>query len=162
MKNRTWWKRFPRHDRTGKENVISREEYFTLEDLVEIKKRLIGTGFIGGKSVGMLLARNILRKDPTFDWDAQLELHDSFYIGSDIFYSYMVQNGWWKLLMEQKTDEGYFKVARELKEKMLHGVFPDEVKEQFLFMLEYFGQSRLSSVPVHFWKTPSETLCRKI
>ena len=117
------------------------KEYFTLEDLVEIKKRLIGTGFIGGKSVGMLLARNILRKDPTFDWDAELELHDSFYIGSDIFYSYMVQNGWWKLLMEQKTDEGYFKVAKELKEKMLHGVFPDEVKEQFLFMLEYFGQS---------------------
>ena len=117
------------------------KEYFTLEDLVEIKKRLIGTGFIGGKSVGMLLARNILRKDPAFNWEAELELHDSFYIGSDIFYSYMVQNGWWKMLMEQKTDEGYFKVARELKEKMLHGVFPDEVKEQFLFMLEYFGQS---------------------
>src|SRR4030042_1361638 len=36
------------------------KEYFTLEDLVEIKKRLIGTGFIGGKSAGMLLGRNIL------------------------------------------------------------------------------------------------------
>ncbi len=117
------------------------KEYFLLEDLVEIKKRLIGTGFIGGKSVGMLLARNILRKDPTFDWSTELELHDSFYIGSDIFYSYMVQNGWWKLLMAQKTDEGYFEVAKELKSKMLHGVFPDEVKEQFLLMLEYFGQS---------------------
>lgn len=117
------------------------KEYFSLEDLVEIKKRLIGTGFIGGKSVGMLLARNILRKDPTFDWNAELEIHDSFYIGSDVFYSYMVQNGWWKLLMVQKTDEGYFEVARELKSKMLHGVFPDEVKEQFQLMLEYFGQS---------------------
>jgi hypothetical protein len=117
------------------------KEYFSLEDLVEIKNRLIGTGFIGGKSVGMLLARNILRKDATFDWKAALELHDSFYIGSDIFYSYMVQNGWWKLLMAQKTAEGYYDVARELKSKMLHGVFPDEVKEQFLLMLEYFGQS---------------------
>ena len=117
------------------------KEYFSLEDLVEIKKRLIGTGFIGGKSVGMLLARNILRKDPTFDWNAELEIHDSFYIGSDIFYSYMVQNGWWKLLMVQKTDEGYFEVAHELKSKMLYGVFPDEVKEQFQLMLEYFGQS---------------------
>lgn len=117
------------------------KEYFSLEDLVEIKKRLIGTGFIGGKSVGMLLARNILRKDPAFDWNAELELHDSFYIGSDIFYSFMVQNGWWKLLMAQKTEEGYFEVARELKAKMLHGVFPDEVKEQFQLMLEYFGQS---------------------
>jgi len=117
------------------------KEYFSLEDLVEIKKRLIGTGFIGGKSVGMLLARNILRKDPSLDWNAELEIHDSFYIGSDIFYSYMVQNGWWKLLMAQKTDEGYFKIANELKSKMLHGVFPDEVKEQFQLMLEYFGQS---------------------
>ncbi|MRR18271.1 MAG: phosphoenolpyruvate synthase, partial [Deltaproteobacteria bacterium] len=117
------------------------KEYFSLEDLVEIKKRLIGTGFIGGKSVGMLLARNILHKDPTRDWKAELEIHDSFYIGSDIFYSYMVQNGWWKLLMAQKTDEGYFEVARELKSKMLHGVFPDEVKEQFVLMLEYYGQA---------------------
>jgi hypothetical protein len=117
------------------------KEYFSLEDLVGIKKRLIGTGFIGGKSVGMLLARNILRKDATFDWNAELEIHDSFYIGSDIFYSYLVQNGWWKLLMVQKTDEGYFEIARELKSKMLYGVFPDEVKEQFQLMLEYFGQS---------------------
>jgi hypothetical protein len=117
------------------------KEYFTLEDLVEIKKRLIGTGFIGGKSVGMLLARNILRKDTSVDWPEQLELHDSFYIGSDTFYSYMVQNGWWKLLMAQKTEEGYFEIAKDLKNKMLHGVFPDEIKEQFQLMLEYFGQS---------------------
>jgi len=85
------------------------KEYFTLEDLVEIKKRLIGTGFIGGKSVGMLLARNILRKDPALDWQAELEMHDSFYIGSDIFYSYMVQNGWWKLLMAQKPMKAILK-----------------------------------------------------
>lgn len=117
------------------------KEYFTLEDLVEIKKRLIGTGFIGGKSVGMLLARNILLKDTSFDWASQMELHDSFYIGSDVFYSYMVQNGWWKLLMDQKTEKGYFEVAKELRQKMLHGVFPEEVKEQFQLMLEYFGQS---------------------
>jgi hypothetical protein len=117
------------------------KEYFSLEDLVEIKKRLIGTGFIGGKSVGMLLARNILKKDPSFDWNAELEMHDSFYIGSDIFYSYIVQNGWWRLLMEQKTDTGYFEVAQALKSKMMNGVFPDEAKEQFQLMLEYFGQS---------------------
>jgi len=70
------------------------KEYFTLEDLIEIKERLIGTGFIGGKSAGMLLARNILRKDTSVNWSQHLELHDSFYIGSDVFYSYMVQNGW--------------------------------------------------------------------
>jgi hypothetical protein len=116
-------------------------EYFSLEDILEIKDRLIGTGFIGGKSVGMLLARNILGRDTEFDWPAHLEIHDSYYIGSDVFYSYMVQNGWWKLLMAHKTQEGYFEVARELKSTMLRGVFPAEVKEQFQLMLEYYGQS---------------------
>lgn len=117
------------------------KEYFELEDLLEIKKRLIGTGFIGGKSVGMLLARNILRKDNDENWSDHLELHDSYYIGSDVFYSYIVQNGWWKLLMEHKTDDGYFRSAEILKEKMLQGSFPEEVREQFILMLEYFGQS---------------------
>lgn len=117
------------------------EEYFTLEDLVEIKERLIGTGFIGGKSVGMLLARNILRQDKTINWQEYLEFHDSFYIGSDIFYSYIVQNGWWKLLMSHKTKEGYFESAEALKDKLLTGTFPEEIREQFQLMLEYFGQS---------------------
>ncbi|MCX5827683.1 MAG: PEP/pyruvate-binding domain-containing protein [Deltaproteobacteria bacterium] len=116
-------------------------DYFTLEDLLNIKDRLIGTGFIGGKSVGMLLARNILRRDMEYDWPGCLELHDSFYIGSDVFYSYIVQNGWWKTLMSQKTKDGYFESAKELKANMLRGVFPEEVKEQFQLMLEYFGQS---------------------
>ncbi len=117
------------------------KEYFSLEDILEIKNKLIGTGFIGGKSVGMLLARNILRRDTSMDWSSRLEVHDSFYIGSDVFYSYIVQNGWWKLLMSHKTKEGYFKTGKQLRNLMLHGVFPEEVKEQFQRMLEYFGQS---------------------
>jgi hypothetical protein len=115
--------------------------YFTLKDLLEIKDRLIGTGFVGGKSAGMLLARNILRRDTSFDWSSHLECHDSYYIGSDVFYSYMVQNGWWRLLMAHKTEEGYFEVAKELRSMMLSGVFPMEVKEQFQLMLEYYGQA---------------------
>ena len=116
-------------------------KYFTLKDILEIKDRLIGTGFIGGKSLGMLLSRNILQRDKSFNWSEHLELHDSHYVGSDVFYSYMVQNGWWKLPMAQKTKEGYFKRARELKDVMLNGVFPSEVKAQFQLMLEYYGQS---------------------
>jgi len=117
------------------------KQYFSLEDLLEIKSRLIGTGMIGGKTVGMLLARKILSKDASFEWKAELEPHDSFYIGADVFYAYIVQNGWWKLFMEQKTKEGYFVSAKELREKMLGGKFPMEIKEQFQQMLEYFGQS---------------------
>jgi hypothetical protein len=129
--------------------MIGREErilslamsHFTLEDLLAIKNRMIGTGYIGGKSVGMLLANKILSENPTYDWSGYLELHDSYYVGSDVFYTYLVENGWWRARMEQKTEEGYFKVAADLRVKMLEGWFPDQVREQFQEMIEYFGQS---------------------
>ncbi len=115
------------------------KQNFSLRDLLNIKNRLIGTGFIGGKAVGMLLANSIISQDDNLK--KCLEPHDSFYVGSDVFYTYIVENGWWKLRMEQKTKHGYFKVAAELREKLLKGRFPDQIREQFQEMIEYFGQS---------------------
>jgi len=117
------------------------DRYFTLKDILAIASREIGTGFIGGKSVGMLLARKILEVEGGARFASFLEPHDSFYIGSDVFYTYIVQNGWWTLRTRQKTPEGYFKYAAELREKLLHGTFPKDIQEQFIQMLEYFGQS---------------------
>ncbi len=117
------------------------DRYFSLSDILEIASREIGTGFIGGKSVGMLLARKIISSEAAEQFMPYLEPHDSFYLGSDIFYTYIVQNGWWKLRTLQKTEEGYFKYAQELKEKLLSGTFPENIQEQFVRMLEYFGQS---------------------
>ncbi len=127
----------------GKEKRILAlaKKHFSLDDLLNIKGRLIGTGFIGGKTVGMLLANKIVSSDTTPGLQKYLEPHDSFYVGSDVFYSYIVENGWWKLLMEHKTKEDYFKAAAELREQMLKGKFPDQIREQFQQMLEYFGQS---------------------
>lgn len=129
--------------------VISRDEKMlrlvkdnlTLEDFLDIKSRMIGTGFIGGKSAGMLIARNIVLKERSLEAEKLFEPHDSFYIGSDVFYTYLVENGWWNERMEQRTRGGYFKVAKALKEKLLHGIFPEEIKEQFQQMIDYFGQS---------------------
>jgi hypothetical protein len=89
----------------------------------------------------MLLGRKVLEKDA---WDILQncwEPHDSYYLGSDIFYTYIVQNGWWELRCKQKTPEGCFTLAKELREKLLNGKFPDMIREQFFQMLEYFGQS---------------------
>lgn len=116
-------------------------QYFTLYDLLMIASREIGTGFIGGKSVGMLLARKIISKEADEKFGPYLESHDSYFLGSDIYYTYIVQNGWWKLRTLQKTEEGYYKYAPELKEKLLNGSFPEKIQEQFVQMLEYFGQS---------------------
>jgi len=115
-------------------------KHFTLEDLRTIKNRLIGTGFIGGKAVGMLLANKIISGEK-LDLSRHIEPHDSFYVGSDVFYTYLVENGCWKLRVEQKAKEGYFKVAAELREKIMEGKFPDQIREQFQEMIEYFGQS---------------------
>ena len=129
--------------------MVGREErmlellksHFSLRDLLDIKARLIGTGYIGGKAVGMLLARKILCADASFDWLRHLEQHDSFYVGSDIFHTYVVQNGLWKLRMEQKTPDGYFSKSETLAQGLLKGRFSNEIREQFQEMMEYFGQS---------------------
>lgn len=113
----------------------------TLEDLMNIKSRLIGSGFIGGKAAGMLIARRILLNDPADNWQPRLEPHDSFYIGSDVFYTYIVENGWWKLFMRQKTKEGYFEAAAELRKRMLKGRFSEPIRQRFQEIVEYFGQS---------------------
>lgn len=116
------------------------QRHLTLEDLLEIRGRTIGTGYIGGKAAGMLIARRILLSDPSFDWASRLEPHDSFYLGSDVYYWYIVHNGWWRLFMQQKTPDGYFSAAAELSERMRHGRLPDDIRDQLHQMLEYFGQ----------------------
>ncbi|MEJ2701775.1 MAG: PEP/pyruvate-binding domain-containing protein [Sedimentisphaerales bacterium] len=116
------------------------KKHFTLTDLCAVKNRVIGTGFLGGKAVGMLLGNKIIAEDKS-DLKQYMEPHDSFYVGSDVFYTYLIENGCWKLRLEQKTKEGYFKVAGELRDKLLDGKFPDRIREQFQEMIEYFGQS---------------------
>ena len=114
--------------------------HFSLDDLLAIQERLIGTGFIGGKSVGMLLARAILRSEKDGAWSERLEPHDSFFIGSDLFHSYIVHNGWWQLFMWQRSETGYLSGAAQLRELLLQGTFPAEIQREFQKMLEHFGQ----------------------
>ena len=68
----------------------------------------------------MLLATQILTSlDDTKDYFKPiLEKHDSFFIGTDIYYSYIVENNLWDLRSKQKTDEGYFKYAPILKKEI--------------------------------------------
>jgi pyruvate,water dikinase len=116
------------------------EKYLTLTDIIEIGKRMIGTGLIGGKAVGMLLARAILRKHSE-RWANLMEPHDSFYIGSDVFYSFLVQNGIWWMRQRQKDARAFLEGAERPRQRMLTGNFPPHVMRQFEEMLDYFGQS---------------------
>lgn len=116
------------------------EVHFSPAELLLIKERMIGSGKIGGKAAGMLLARQILaRRLP--DLAPSMEPHDSFFLGSDIFYTYLVSNKLWKLRIAQRMPEGYYTLAPQLAEGIREGKFPERIREQFIRMLEYFGQN---------------------
>lgn len=116
------------------------EKYFDLADLVSIGKRMVGTGLIGGKSTGMLLARSILTKTDE-KWQERLEIHDSFFIGSDVFYSFVINNKCWWERHQMKSASDPFAAAEKIRQKLLKGKFQRDTLDQFREILNYFGQS---------------------
>ncbi|MHB0956171.1 MAG: PEP/pyruvate-binding domain-containing protein [Pirellulaceae bacterium] len=116
------------------------KRHFDLGDVLQISRRMIGTGLIGGKSVGMLLARAILSRADA-RWPDLLEAHDSFYVGSDVFYSYLVENGCWWFRQKQRDPATFLEGVEETRRRILTGAFPEYIQTEFAEMLEYFGQS---------------------
>ena len=125
--------------RDDKMRALARE-YLPVPDLLEIGRRMIGTGLIGGKSTGMLLARAIIARNAP-DLATRLERHDSFYVGSDVFYTYMVVNGCWWIRHQQKDIDAFLSVAEYARRVILTGTFPADIVRKLSDMLDYFGQS---------------------
>lgn len=119
-------------------DVLSR--CLKLEDVIRIWKRMIGTGMIGGKSSGMLAATAILRNCDS-EWDEKLEPHDSFFIGSDVYYTYLVENDCWWFRQMQKDPKHYLDRNEEIRTRMLAGSFPGYIVRRIADMLDYFGSS---------------------
>ena len=115
------------------------KKHFTPEDYFRTRSNMVGTGMIGGKACGMLLARAIIRNDAP-DLDEYLEPHDSFFIGSDMYYTYIVDNNFWDLRIRQRTEEEYFELAEVFASKLKNGSFSEEMRVQFRNILEYYGQ----------------------
>ncbi|MDR0853104.1 MAG: PEP/pyruvate-binding domain-containing protein [Clostridiales Family XIII bacterium] len=111
-----------------------------LQDILDIKARMIGVGRIGGKATGMLMSRMIVEKQLP-EIAKVLEPHDSFYICSNLYYTFLIKNKCWGLKIKQRKRKGYFPIAEVLKEKIMEGQFSDNIREQFRRMLEYYGQS---------------------
>lgn len=129
----------------GRHPVFARlaDRFLGLDALLKVRERLIGSGRIGGKAVGMLLAREILNdakvglEDPSV-----LEDHDSYFIASDIFYSFLVQNHLFRLRIEQTRNDGPDVGSfADIERRFLEGKFPPDVMSQFRRMLEYYGNA---------------------
>jgi len=119
------------------------DAYLSLSDLLNIRNRLIGSGRIGGKAAGMLLARRILAADPgTVDFSTVLEEHDSFFIGSDVFFTFLVNNDLFRLRLRlTRNSQISHEEFEEVERRFLEGSFPAEMMEQFQDLLDYFGQA---------------------
>lgn len=115
------------------------KKHFTPEDYFSVRDHMVGTGMIGGKACGMLLARAIIRNNEP-DISDVLEPHDSFYVGSDLYYTYIVDNGLWDTRIKQRTEEGFFSLADEFADKLMSGTFSPAMQEQFVRIIEYYGQ----------------------
>ena len=127
---------------TKDEKMLSKiKEYFTFEDYITIYDRRVGSGLVGGKTCGMLLARKIIEKNCPNIYNDIFEPDDSFYIGTDLFYTYIVSNDLWDLRVNQRTEEGYYKYGKELEEALKNGTFSDEIRKEFIHILDYFGQN---------------------
>jgi len=115
------------------------DEYLRLDDLLTVRTRMIGSGTIGGKALGMLLSRAVLRRDAPH-LDAHLEAHDSFYIGTEVFDTFLVHNGLWWIRRRQRDAEIFLKEIDEARARVLAGRFSPTTLRQFEGMLEYFGE----------------------
>lgn len=128
--------------------VLSRDEamlrlvnrYLGLADILDIRDRMIGIGLIGGKTLGMLLARAILKQHCP-DLYSRLETHDSFYVGSDVFYTFLIRNGVWWIRQRQHDPATFLEGLEEAHARIREGRFPDYTMDQFQAMLDYFGES---------------------
>jgi hypothetical protein len=63
-------------------------DWFTISDLAEVRLHKIGHGRIGGKAAGMLLAALILKDNPRADIRENLRTPESYYLGSDLLYTF--------------------------------------------------------------------------
>ncbi len=119
------------------------DRYLTLDDLIGIRERLIGSGKIGGKAAGLILARCILReRSDVTNYHEVFEDHDSFFIGSDIFFSFLVNNDLFRLRWQIAREDGLSTERFEdVEQRFLDGEFSGEIVEQFRVMLDYYGQA---------------------
>jgi hypothetical protein len=116
------------------------QRYLDLEDVLAVRDRMIGIGSVGGKTLGMLVARAILReRDP--DLASRLEVHDSFFVGAEVFITFLVQNGVWWIREQQRNPATYLQGLDEGRQRILAGRFTEHVVEQFRGMIDYFGES---------------------
>ena len=120
------------------------KEWLTVSDLGEINRRKIGQGKIGGKAAGMLLALRILNDLAGDEVKSHLQIPESYFLGSDVMYTYMAINDLIKWNDQKyKSEEQIRAEYPQIQEEYLAGKFPPDLLESFRKLLRSVGKQPL-------------------
>lgn len=116
------------------------KEWLNLDDLIEIRRKKIGSGRIGGKAAGMLLAARVIKERANSELRAAIRTPESYFIGSDLLYTFMAINNLFhwndqKYKTETEMREEYPRVMEEF----LAGDFPPDILEKLVSLLVNVG-----------------------
>jgi hypothetical protein len=120
------------------------KDWFTIRDLREIYQHKIGSGKIGGKSAGILLARRILENVASPELRAHLTIPESYFMGADVTYAFMAMNN----LMhwndqKYKTEERIRDEHPQIIQDFMVGKFPPETLGELRSLLAKIGPQPL-------------------
>jgi len=120
------------------------KEWFTIPDLAEIRRRKIGSGKIGGKAAGMLLAQHILKNDRSLTFVDHLRTPESYFIGSDELYNFMAINNLflWNDQKYKSEDEMRAEYP-EIERQFVSGSFSPDILDNLQTMLIKIGRKPL-------------------
>ena len=120
------------------------KEWFTISDLAEIRRRKIGSGKIGGKAAGMLLAEHILKNDPELNALPFMSTPESYFVASDEMYTFMSINNITRWNDQKyKTEEEMRSQYPDIVADYERGVFPPDIMDQLQTMLIKIGNKPL-------------------
>lgn len=117
------------------------KEWFTLGDLVAMRRHKIGKGKIGGKAAGMLLALRILQGVAEGDIVENVTIPESYYLGSDVMYAFMTHSGLMHWADQKYKDEDEMRADYvRIKEAYAGGDFPPDILDELRLLLEKVGK----------------------
>lgn len=118
------------------------KRWFTTQDFNTILENRIGTGKIGGKAAGLLLAYKILQNTAPEVFE-KIVLPRSYYIGADVFYDFQAVNKLEYLSQKYKTADQIRDEYPKIQEQYAAARFPEEVAEQLREILREVGKTPL-------------------
>lgn len=119
------------------------KRWFTAADFRNILAHRIGTGKIGGKAAGLLLAYKILQNTAPPEVFERIVLPRSYFVGAGVFYDFLGLNQVELLDQKYKSIEQIRTEYPEIQERYTQARFPEEIADQLRGILIDMGNTPL-------------------